>query len=982
MRHSGGAAIFSRWLEARAWPAVLLVWLAFGAPCPPAVAEQMSLRQYGQADGLANQAVTAIAQDGAGYLWVGTENDLFRFDGTRFLRYGKRDGLPSASVTALTTDAAGRLWVGTDAGVCEWRRQGCVAVPGPDGAPIVVWAGHRFARHGGDALLVVGKRELLEVRPGAGGKWQSRYYFSEAQRRADPDLGQIFSIAAGPDGALWMGCGWRVCRYAADGLTRYGPQQGVPPAKWGAIFAGRDGEMWLRSQAHMLSLAPGATRAVAHAPPGVAQATVRQYFPMAQDSDGTLLSNNDYGLLRGVPGRWQQYGVGEGLKGDGGIAAIFVDRDGGLWLGLGGRGLVQWQGYRGVANWTLAQGLPSDDIWSFHRSGDGVLYLGTGRGVAVQRPGEARFTRPAGGYEGDDHQIGSIITDRAGNVWSGTFSGALVRQDRLSGRRAHVAKLPFILRLFIDAAGRMWIATNNGLYVIEDPEHPSTPRLVDEVRALVHEDKEDIGVSAICQSGGSMWVLASGKLLRLAGGRWSAPRPPATFGMLSCDAGNLWLADARDPVIWSGPADDTAGALALQPMPLANTPMAGRSVLSMHVDRRHWLWIGSDDGVAVWNGKAWRLLNQQSGLIWNDSNQYAIFEDTDGSLWIGTSSGASHILHPQDLFAPKELALRIESVDYDGNALGVSKAQMIAWSGGPLEIHLAALSFRNHEALRYRYRLKGLESGWTVTDTATLRYPALAPGSYVLQVGAENAMLQAAAGPIELPLTIMPPWWQSGWFYCVCALLALTLAWLLYRWRLRGILRRSAAMEQLVRERTIELEASREEHRMRSLKDGLTKAWNRVAMMDMIAQQIAATDRSGGAFMVVLLDLDHFKRINDTYGHPAGDAVLREFVRRLSDRLRGSDTVGRYGGEEFIVLLPGLYAGGGEQRIRDLHREICAEPVALEEGVAIDVSCSFGVVAGPLPGCTPESLIKLADRALYRAKENGRNRIEYAERQP
>ena len=82
----------------------------------------MSLRQYGQADGLANQAVTTITQDGAGYLWVGTENGLFRFDGARFLRYGKRDGLPAPFITALTTDAAGRLWVGTDAGLCEWRR--------------------------------------------------------------------------------------------------------------------------------------------------------------------------------------------------------------------------------------------------------------------------------------------------------------------------------------------------------------------------------------------------------------------------------------------------------------------------------------------------------------------------------------------------------------------------------------------------------------------------------------------------------------------------------------------------------------------------------------------------------------------------------------------------------------------------------------------------------------------------------------------
>ncbi|HEX7982192.1 MAG TPA: diguanylate cyclase [Duganella sp.] len=984
MPYSQGAVIFSWLSKARAWPAVVLAWLVAGCLCASATAEQMSLRQFGQADGLANQAVTSIVQDGDGYLWIGTENGLFHFDGARFRRYGKRDGLPAPFITALATDAAGRVWIGTDAGVCQWRREGCAAVAAPDGAPMVLWPGQRFARNGGDVMLVVGKRDLLEVRPGAApGTWQSRYYFSEAQRRAHPELGQIGSIAAGPDGDLWMGCGQQVCRYGAGGLTRYGPQQGVPAAMWRAIFAARDGTMWLRSQDYMLSLAPGAERAQAHTPPGVAQATVRQYFPMAEDSDGTIVSNNDNGLLRRVPGGWREYGASEGLKADGGISAMLVDRDGDLWLGLAGRGLAQWQGYRGIANWTTAQGLPSDDIWSFHRAGDGTLYLGTGRGMAIQRPGEARFSKAPGGYQGADHQLGTMARDRAGNLWSGTFSGALVRHDARTGRGIHVASLPLILRLFVDTAGRLWIATNRGLYVIDDPERSSTPRLLTEPGPLLGTDRENNGVSAICQTGdGTLWFAAGERLLRLAGGRWSLPKLPAPINMLSCDAGTLWLSDVGHDAIYYGPADAGADTLALARLPLAPTPMAGRAVMSMHVDRRHWLWIGSDAGVAVWSGKAWRVLNQQSGMVWNDSNQYAIFEDADGSMWIGTSSGASHIVHPQDLFAPRQLALRIESVDYDGNALGVSRAQMIAWSGGALEVRLAVLSFQNHEALRFRYRLKGLESAWSVTDTATLRYPALAPGRYVLQVAAENTVLQAAAGPVELPLTIMPPWWQSGWFYSCCALLALTLAWLLYRWRLRGILRRSAEMEQLVRERTLELEASREEHRMRSLKDGLTKAWNRVAIMEMIGQQIATTTRAGGSFMVVLLDLDHFKRINDTYGHLAGDAVLKEFVRRLSDRLRGSDVVGRYGGEEFILLLPGLYAGGGEQRIRDLHREICAEPVVVEEGVVIDVACSFGVVAGPQEGCTPESLLKLADQALYRAKENGRNRIEYAEREP
>jgi diguanylate cyclase (GGDEF)-like protein len=962
------------------WPLAVLMACSCWQ-CELAAAEQVPLRHYGQADGLANQAVTSIEQDGSGYLWVGTENGLFRFDGVRFQRYAKRDGLPEASITALKTDADGYLWAGTAIGLCRMVHDRCVGVPAPDGTPMALWTGQRLALNGGGVMLVVSRRDLLEIRSGTvAGTWKSRYYFSEEQRRAQPLLSDIGSIAVGTDGALWMGCGRQVCRYGPDGLKIYGVGQGVPSAWWAAIFAGKDGVMWLRSQNHLLSVAPGAANANAHTPPGVRQVTVRRYFPMAQDKDGTLVSNNDYGLLRGMPDRWREYGAKEGLKADGGISAIFTDRDGELWLGLAGHGLVQWQGYRNVENWTSAQGLPNDDIWSFYRSPDGALYLGTGRGLTLRRPGEAGFHTGEGGYTGADHQISSITNDHVGNLWSSTFSGVLIRQDHRTGRIVHIATLPLILRLLIDKAGQLWIITNRGLYVIADPERSSEPLFVDALLSLTGKAREELTVNGGCQTGdGALWFVTDTSVLRLANGRWSMPKVPGPVNMLSCDAHNLWLASGREATVWYGPAD-VGGALQLQPLPLSGTPLAGHSIMSMHIDRHHWLWLGTDEGVLVWNGTAWRTINQQGGLIWNDTNQYAIFEDVDGSMWIGTSSGASHILQTHELFERKELALLIESVSYGGRQVEISAKQPIAWGDGALEIKLAALSFRNHEALRFRYRLKGLENDWSDTDASILRYPALAPGHYVLQVSADNPVLQASAGLVELPLTITPPWWRSDWFYALYLQLALAMIWLLYRWRLRGVLRRNAEMEQLVRQRTTELEASREEHRMRSLKDGLTKAWNRGAIMEMISQHIAATARSGGSFMVVLMDLDHFKQVNDTYGHLAGDAVLKEFVRRLSERLRGTDVIGRYGGEEFIMLLPGLYVGGGEQRISELHREICADPVQVDDGIAITISASFGVVVGPLEGCTPESLIKLADKALYRAKENGRNRVEYSER--
>ncbi|MGV7206757.1 diguanylate cyclase [Oxalobacteraceae bacterium A2-2] len=955
------------------WAAAGGLWL--GLAC----AQQIPLRQYTQADGLANQAVTALAQDADGYLWIGTENGLFRFDGARFARYGGAEGLPRPFVTAMQADRAGRIWVGTRDGLCYMERGRCLAVPGPDGKPMSLWAGQRIAAYGRDGVLAVSERALLVVEPVQGAGWSSRYLFSAAQRQAQAPLADIQSIASGADDELWMGCQSRVCRYRNGGQARvYGPAQGVPEGRWGGILPGGDGQVWLRSQRHLLSVGPDG-EVKAHRPPGVDQGILRQYYPMLQDRDGALLATSDYGLLQGGAWAWRQLGAREGLKADGSVSAMLLDREGELWLAVSGRGLLHWQGYGEWENWTVNQGLPSDDVWSFYRTREGSLLLGTSEGLATLRSGGAAFTADGADHDGARHQRSAMVQDGAGHLWSGTFTGALIRRDHATGRSLKVASLPLIYRLLLDTSGQLWICTNTGLYVVREPGVAQQPRLVTGLQAVAGAERPE--VTGACQSrDGTLWFAGPAGLLRHAGGRWSRPRLPLARtepNLLSCDGDTLWLGSTHDGGVWRARADSGAAQLALEPLPLAGTPLAGLSLQSMHADRRHWLWFGTDQGVVVWNGSDWRLLNQQSGLVWNDTNQYALYEDGDGSIWIGTSGGASHLRRPAGLFAAPAMALRLDALRYGEQPMDPEAVSAVPWNGGALSASLAVTSFRNHEALRYRYRLQGLETGWTASENGVLHYPALPAGRYLLQAVADNLALRTSTRMLELALEVRPPWWRTNWFYTACALLALCLALAAHRWRLRTVMHQKLRMEALVRERTAELEASREEHRLRSLKDGLTQAWNRIAIMELAAQQIAASER-GGSFLLVLLDLDHFKRVNDTKGHLAGDAVLREFVRRLMGRLRGGDAVGRYGGEEFILLLPGLDCTTGAARIDQLHRDICAEPVTLDDGTQLAISCSLGVAAGPSPGCTPESLLAAADAALYRAKENGRNRIEYS----
>jgi two-component system cell cycle response regulator len=168
----------------------------------------------------------------------------------------------------------------------------------------------------------------------------------------------------------------------------------------------------------------------------------------------------------------------------------------------------------------------------------------------------------------------------------------------------------------------------------------------------------------------------------------------------------------------------------------------------------------------------------------------------------------------------------------------------------------------------------------------------------------------------------------------------------------------------------------REALRERATRDSLTRLWNRAAIYELLQRELGRVRRTEIPLSIILVDIDYFKRINDTYGHLAGDAVLRETACCMQTVIRPYDGIGRYGGEEFLLVLPECDAAGAMALAERLRDTIAAEAMVLAEGM-IRITVSMGVATSSLTQ-EPDALIGAADAALYRAKNGGRNRVELA----
>jgi len=292
--------------------------------------------------------------------------------------------------------------------------------------------------------------------------------------------------------------------------------------------------------------------------------------------------------------------------------------------------------------------------------------------------------------------------------------------------------------------------------------------------------------------------------------------------------------------------------------------------------------------------------------------------------------------------------------------------------------------------------MDGLDKDWTpalANQQAT--YTNLSPGTYTFSVRASNNDGNWNTSPAKMMIEILPPWWGMWWFRLFVALAGFSIVFAGFQLRIHNINRRNHELEVRVKERTKELQEAQDrlhfantelkkqlaeitnlekQVREQSIRDALTGLYNRHHLSEVLASEFSRAERKRYSIAFMLIDLDHFKQVNDNYGHHAGDLALTAATQVISKHIRRSDVAFRYGGEEFLVILPGITLEKAIQRAKQLCNAIDALEIQFEQET-IRVNVSIGVTIYPQQGSTADEMLMRVDKALYQAKESGRNRV-------
>jgi len=927
--------------------------------------------------------VTALAQDRTGLLWMGTQQGLLRYDGGRITKYGREDGLPTLFIDQLEVGTDGTVWVGTNDGIARYDHGKFVPV-------VIPVAGARFdainqilAADGAGGIYVGTTAGLMHMDP----QDPSKYRLWTRKDGLPADTIEAVFFAA--DNCLYFISGNRVGRLSGvDGKPEIrAPGIGTAATSRNiAVLVDRDHVIWVRTSDSVVRLDPSSSRFVRD-DEGIPKAN--DFGIPVLDHSGRPMIPTVRGLFRRTAGGWEQIGERHGMQTNA-VFAVTEDREGAIWIGYGGAGVARWPGSASWSGWTRQEGLPDNVVWCVMRDSRGRLWVGTDNGLAMWDPSSSRWRS----WSEKDGLAGATVRQLAsapdGAVWTVSIPGGLSRIDA-DLRPVKVPALPGAgdaVGIALAGDGRIWAGNSRGLTILS----MRNGRLVSESASVAPEASGTTSHPAFSPDG-TLWTSGRKGISRFAGGKWSVYttaqglRANVVSTVLPVSADEVWFRYV-EPL---GLGHLKVGAGVEVRHVTSKEGMAGDSVFLLGADHTGRVWAGGSQGLSVIQpfGPV-RQFDQADGLLWNDLSAGAFWADPDGSIYAGTSRGLARFNPNENDFKLPHTSVLITSAKLGGEERVEQREPSAPFSRRTFTAMFTELSLRDTEKTIYRYRLAGLESDYTETPLREARYVSIPSGSYRFEVSSKYP--GGWSVPAVYSFSIDPAWWERWWARLAgLSVLALAIFGAI-RLRTGALEADRKRLEAAVESGRAELAQANHELAEIALTDPLTKARNRRYFQLTIEVDVErclrsyfdpndGKDREDLVFFLV--DIDYFKNVNDRFGHRAGDHVLTQIADRLSGVIRSSDTLVRWGGEEFLVVARGARRQEAGELARRILQAIGGEPFEADpfegsEGGRLPCTCSVGWAAFPWKGAQPQSrsvtdLIQLVDRALYMAKHSGRN---------
>ena len=971
-------------VSATGWALVLVLavaWVPAQAIDLSLENEQLILRSWDRSDGLPSDAFWSLALSSDGYLWAASEGGLVRFDGARFTVYNtlSHDAFRVNDVRGVAEAPDGSIWAGTYGG-------GVVRLSGDDVTRFDASSGLTneivFSIH-------VARDGTVWVGTAAGPcRMRSEPRFEcWADDPARP-VGRISAIAEGRDGSIWFSDPARgVSRFDGESFHWFGPDTGLPPMRvlgiasdpeFDIVFGTYEGEFYRRDGDTLVALdeqtyppgnvalsllrdrdgniwtgtnANGVWRLGLPARqlgPAAIQST--HVFDLVEDAEGGIWFGTSTGLHQLRVGPVIPWGAPEGLAD--GTFVLAAEPGGDVWVGAEAQGLFRVSPEGIEAHYTTADGLPSPSVSGLHVADDGTVWIGTFSG-GIARLRDGRIGGVLNRERGlADDQVASIFEDSAGTLWVGTAAGMNRVQDgrvtaTLTTSDGLLANM--VRHINEDRDGNLLLSSDSGLMRF-------SPKTLQVVETLTRASGlfSDVVATTYIDEDGDVWIGGrNGGLARLSGDTLYRFRPEhgiavdSIMGIVEDERGSLWLAGR------SGIARVERTALA------AVAEGSGR-----RVEVRS---LSETDGL--------RGIRVPGGF------QVPAVRSADGRVWFATTEGAAVVDPLKMASATEPLVPLIEAVRVDGERRPFRDGLRLEPGVREIQIDYSVPRINGAEHLEFRYRLAGNGSDWQSAGSRRTAF-FTRPGSGLQRFEVDVTRVGQSFDPsgqqvTAFEFTVEPRWFEHDLVRAGFVAGGVLFGLLAYVMVVRRFRARAQHLEGLVSERTAALQKALTEVRRLSLIDPLTQIANRRDFDQQLASMWRSCQANGQLLSCMIVDVDNFKQLNDSQGHHTGDECLQRIAATLAELVREDDVVARLGGDEFAILLRGsdvvLTRRIGE-RLQARVRELAIPNPGIDPGAVVTVSAGFAT-AEPGPIDTVEALMQRADKALFEAKEAGRDRL-------